>query len=66
MAHIIPKIVAELDPAKPVPEICSIISALTPYHPGQEEAILVGIQEALDKRLQAIRNTKKGADKVGE
>jgi len=54
---------AEIDPRQPVPEILTIIRAVTPYHPGQEEAILIGIMEALEKRLIVL---KKGDEKDGE
>lgn len=63
MANIIPKLIAEIDPAKPVQEICQVISAITPYHPGHEEAILLGVKEAIDKRLEII---KKGANEDGK
>ncbi|WP_046230484.1 hypothetical protein [Paenibacillus algorifonticola] len=52
-----------LDPLKPVPEICAVIKAIVPYHPDQEEAILIGVQEALQGRLNQIR---KGAAADGE
>ncbi|MGG4395785.1 hypothetical protein ABEX25_15905 [Paenibacillus thiaminolyticus] len=47
MAQIQPIVRIEIDPTKPVPEICAVISAVAPYHPGQEEIILMGIQEAI-------------------
>lgn len=61
MAHVKPIIRAEIDPLQPVPEICAIISAVLPYHPDQEEAILRGVAEAIDRRL----NELKGDEKVG-
>lgn len=64
MAKIQPIIQVEIDPLIPVPEICAVISAVAPYHPGQEEAILMGIQEAIGKRLAAIR--KKGEGQLGK
>lgn len=63
MAVIHRRLIAEIDPSKPVPEICSIIMAVIPYHPEQEAAILIGIKEAIDDRLCALNKVKKG---VGE
>jgi hypothetical protein len=54
MAHVQPIVRVELDPMHPVPEVCAVISALIPYHPGQEEAILRGVAEAIEKRLKQI------------
>jgi hypothetical protein len=61
MANIQPIIRIEIDPNRPVPEICAVISAIVPYHHGQEESILRGVSEAIDKRLKQL----KGADKHG-
>lgn len=63
MANIRILIHAEIDPRQPVPEILTVIRAVTPYHPGQEEAILVGVMESLEKRLIVL---KKGDEKDGE
>lgn len=49
-----PVIKAEIDPANPVPEICAVINAVTPFHPGQEKAILVGVKEAIEARLKQL------------
>lgn len=62
MAHVQPIIRCELDPTKPVPEICAVITALMPYHGGQEEAILQGVKEAVEQRLLQL----KGAEMHGE
>lgn len=62
MANVQPIIRIELDPAKPVPEICAVIMAVTPYHPGQEEAILLGVRDAIEKRLEQL----KGAEQHGK
>ncbi|MBY0011506.1 hypothetical protein [Paenibacillus typhae] len=60
MANIRPTLQIEIDPRRPVPEICAVISATLPFHPpGQEEAILNGVKEAIEKQLGAI---KKGAE----
>ncbi|MFD3272686.1 hypothetical protein ACE3MS_31140 [Paenibacillus dendritiformis] len=64
MAKIQPIIQVEIDPTKPVPEICAVISAVVPYQPEHEEAILMGINEAIGKRLAAIR--KKGEGQLGK
>ncbi|WMT39743.1 hypothetical protein RE628_20455 [Paenibacillus sp. D2_2] len=59
MAQIQPIVKVELDPLNPVPEICAVIMAVTPYHPGNEEAILKGVKKAIEQRLQQL---KKGAE----
>ncbi len=63
LAVVQPVVKAEIDPLKPVPEICAVIMAVTPYHPGQEESILMGIQEAIERRLSQLR---KGVETDGE
>lgn len=55
MAKIQPIVRIEFDPHKPVPEICAVIAAVTPYHPNQESDILQGVQEAIEKRLNYLR-----------
>ncbi|GAV13228.1 hypothetical protein [Paenibacillus sp. NAIST15-1] len=64
MAQVQPIIRIELDPTQPVPEICAVIMAVTPYHPGQEKAILLGVQEAIEKRLKQL--SKKGDEASGK
>jgi len=59
MARVQPIVRVELDPTHPVPEICAVISALIPYHPGQEEAILRGVQEAIEKRLKHLKGVER-------
>ncbi|PWV97430.1 hypothetical protein DFQ01_12174 [Paenibacillus cellulosilyticus] len=54
MAKVQPVIKCEIDPMKPVPEICAVIMAVTPYHPQQEDAILLGVQEAIQKRRDQL------------
>lgn len=66
MAVIQPRIIAEIDPSKAVSEICQLIIAVVPYHPGQEEAILTGIKEAIEKRLLALKKLEKGEETGGE
>ncbi|MGG4196101.1 hypothetical protein ABEW50_21895 [Paenibacillus jamilae] len=63
MAQVQPIIRIELDPAQPVPEICAVIMAVVPYHTGQEESILMGVQEAIEKRLEQLR--QKGDEASG-
>lgn len=54
MAQIMPVIRAELDPSRPVPEICAVINAVTPFHPGQEKAILKGVKDSIEVRLKQL------------
>lgn len=63
MAEIKPIIRIELDPSNPVQEICQVIMATTPYHPGQEAEILRGVQAAIDQRLKQL---EKGDDNRGK
>ncbi|OME86538.1 MULTISPECIES: hypothetical protein [Paenibacillus] len=58
MAHIQPVVRCEIDPTKPVPEICAVIMAVMPYHPGQEEAILQGIKDAVEQRLVQLKGAE--------
>lgn len=62
MAQVQPIVRCELDPTKPVPEICAVIMALMPYHNGQEEAILQGVKEAVEQRMLQL----KGVEMHGE
>ncbi|WP_080833194.1 hypothetical protein [Cohnella massiliensis] len=55
MAKIDPIVKIEIDPRRPVPEICAVISAIMPYHPGQETAILQGVQDAIGNRLEQLK-----------
>lgn len=65
MARILPVIQCEINlAANPVQEVCQIISEITPYHPGQEKAILIGIRAAIDKRLAQL--PKGGTDDHGK
>jgi len=61
MAQVTPVVKCEIDPMKPVPEVCAIIMAVTPYHPGQEEAILVGVKEAIEQRLAQLKGDETNA-----
>jgi hypothetical protein len=63
LANIKTLIHAEIDPRNPVPEILTVIRSVTPFHPGQEEAILIGLMEAMEQRLIVL---KKGAAKNAE
>ncbi|MCY9760934.1 hypothetical protein M5X06_18800 [Paenibacillus alvei] len=64
MAQVQPIIRIELDPTQPVPEICAVIMAVIPYHPGQEEALLLGVREAIEKRLEQL--SKRGDEAGGK
>ncbi|TFE30842.1 hypothetical protein [Cohnella luojiensis] len=64
MAVIQPVIKVEIDPLKPVPEICAVIMAVTRYHLYQEEAILHGVQEAIERRLNSLKGAEKDAQSV--
>ena len=59
MAKIQPKIEIVLNPAQPVQEILSVISAVCAFHPGNEDKVLKGLQDAIGKRLIQIDNLKK-------
>lgn len=63
MAQIQPVIRCEIDPLKPVTEICAVIMAVIPYHSNQEAEILRGVQEAIDRRLKQV---SKGVGEDGE
>ncbi|SET62117.1 hypothetical protein [Paenibacillus sp. NFR01] len=54
MANIMPKVFVELDPRQPVPEILAVISAMMPYNPDHEVNILLGVADAVQKRLELI------------
>lgn len=62
MAVVHPKVIIEADPLNPVPEICAIIAAMLPYHPGKETEMLQGVAEAIQQRLDYV---KRGDDKRG-
>lgn len=53
----------ELDPSKPVQEICAVIMQISAYHPGQEEVILHGVRDAIEQRITQL---VKGGDGDGE
>lgn len=63
MAQVQPIVRCEINPLEPVPEICAVIMAITPYHTGQEDAILQGLKEAIELRQKQL---KKGAETDGE
>lgn len=48
-------IIAELDPSKPVIEVCAVIDAVVRHNVIHEEEILLGIKEAIDKRLAKMK-----------
>lgn len=65
MANIITKVNAELDPRRPVQEVCAVIMALVPFNPGQEAAILRGVIEAAEDRLRQLE-PKEGGEEHAE
>ena len=56
-------IVVEINPFQPIPEICSVIDAITSHQPELEKAILLGVQAAIERRLTIIA---KGDEKDGQ
>jgi len=66
MAQINPIVRCELDPMKPVPEICAVIMAVTPYHPGMEESILRGVVDAIERRLKQLEGGASHGEQVRE
>lgn len=59
LANIQPVIKIELNPYQPVPEICAVINAVSSYHQGQEESLLIGIKEAINQRLEHLKGVTK-------
>lgn len=55
LANVQPVLKIDLNPNNPVPEICAVILAIMPYHIGQEEAVLLGLREAIDQRLEYLK-----------
>ena len=52
-------IIAEIDPARPVVEACSVIDAIVRHNPAVHESdILTGIKEAIDKRLSQMKGAE--------
>lgn len=66
MAQIQPVIRIEIDPSEPVSEICQVITAVIPYHPNHEEAILHGVKEAINKRLNQLKGDDEGGKPIRE
>ncbi|MEK5414505.1 hypothetical protein [Paenibacillus sp. FSL L8-0708] len=60
MAIIQPKVLIEIDPLQPVPEICAVMMAVIAYQPDMEETILHGIGQAIEDRRAQIAALKKG------
>lgn len=54
MAQIQPIIRCELDPTLPVQEVCNVIKAMMPYHPGQDLEILRGVHMAVEQRIAQL------------
>ncbi len=51
-----------IHPAKPVPEILSVISAVCALHPGDEIKVMKGIQEAINNRLIKIETAQEKSE----
>jgi hypothetical protein len=64
MAHIKNLLIAEIDPGKPVPELCSVIMAVVAFHSKQEENILNGIVEAINKRKLELKGVAADAKQL--
>ncbi len=64
MAVVQPVVRVEIDPTKPVQEICDVITAIAVFHPGQEAVILCKLQEAIDKRLEELAKQKEDSSVV--
>jgi len=52
----IKRLTIEIEPT--VSDICAVISSVAGYHPGQEERFLQGIEEAVKRRLDEIKEKK--------
>lgn len=63
MAKVQPTLKIELNPNNPVPEICAVILAIMPYHIGQEETVLLGIQDAITQRLEYLKGVLQDGEK---
>lgn len=42
-----------------VPEVCSVISAVTAFYPGKEVEVLEAIQKAVTERIESIQKESK-------
>ncbi|MCV4233299.1 hypothetical protein OHJ21_19130 [Virgibacillus sp. LDC1] len=58
MAKLQTLIIAEIDPSKPVIEACAVIDVLVRHNPVHEEEILIGIKEAIDKRMAVMKGVE--------
>lgn len=59
MANIKNVVLVEIDPSRPVPEVCAVIASILPYHPGSKESILRGIQDAIELELKGGKSNVK-------
>lgn len=64
MANIKPTLTAELSLLQPVPEICSVISAMTSYHPEKQIEILEGVSKAIQNRLQQLKGDESSGKQI--
>lgn len=42
-----------------VQDVCEVITAVVAFYPNQEETVLQGIQDAINKRLEMIKEGKR-------
>ncbi len=43
-----------------VPELCEVINAVLAFYPGEEEQVLQAVQTAIGKRLDELKDSRKG------
>ena len=60
MAVIMNKVVCEINPLQPVPELIAVISAVMPYNVGNETVILEALRDEIDAALK--REQQKGVE----
>lgn len=58
MARVHLRLECTIDPARPVAEVCDIISSLIGMHPGKQKEILEGIRKACDDQLIKLDHTE--------
>jgi len=64
MASVQPMLRIDLDPAKPIPEIWAVIASVVQCNPGQEDPILRGIADMIDRRLKQLKGVEQGGKPV--
>jgi len=66
MAKIEAKLKCELDPSNPVFETLQVIHAMVSNNRIHEKEILLGIKDAIEKRISEIEMINKGVDANGK